>query len=327
MRAIVFDTPDSPLELREVPDVPAPGPTEVRIRTHYSGVNRADLAQRAGRYPAPPGASPLLGLEVCGKVLEIGRDVRRFRVGQPVMALLAGGGYAEQVVVPEELCLPVPAPLDLEKAGAVPEAFLTAHLNLFLVGELREGEVALIHAGASGVGTAAIQLARLAGAQVFATVGSEDKARAVESLGAIAIDRKKEDFAERVKQEARGNGCDFILDVAGGDTLEKNTEILRLDGRLVCIGLLGARKGTLDVGRLLMKRQRVIGSTLRSLPLDRKRALVADFERRWMPALADGRLKPVVDRTFDAAAAEEAHRYMRSDKNIGKILLRWHEGS
>lgn len=323
MRAIVFDAPEAPLQLRDVPDVAAPGPSEVRIEVQYSGVNRADLSQRAGRYPAPPGASPILGLEVSGRVVEVGAQVRRFRVGQPVMALLTGGGYAEQVVVPEATCLPVPAAFDLEKAGAVPEAFLTAHLNLFVVGELRENQVALIHAGASGVGTAAVQLAREAHAQVFATVGSETKATAVKALGGIPIDRKKEDFAERVKAESKGNGCDFILDVAGGDTLEKNLDALKVDGRLVCIGLLGSRTGTLDVGRLLMKRQRVIGSTLRSLPLERKRMLVADFERRWMPALGDGRLKPVLDRTFAADEVEAAHARMRGDENVGKILLRW----
>lgn len=323
MRAVVFEAPNEPLKLVDVPDLPAPGPTEVLIETHFSGVNRADLSQRAGRYPAPPGASPILGLEVSGKVAAVGSHVRKFRVGQPVMALLAGGGYAERVVVPEALCLPVPANLDLEKAGAVPEAFLTAHLNLFVVGELREGEVALIHAGASGVGTAALQLAREARVQVFATVGSEAKARAVTELGAVPIDRKREDFAARVKTEGRGNGCDFILDVAGGDTLEKNLDALKTDGRLVCIGLLGSRTGTLDLGRLLMKRQRVIGSTLRSLPLERKRQLVADFERRWMAALGEGRIRPIVDRTFAVDAVEEAHRHMAADQNVGKILLRW----
>lgn len=323
MRALLFDAPNDPLKLSEVPDLPPPGPTEVRIETHYSGVNRADLSQRAGRYPAPPGASPILGLEASGKVAAVGGEVRRFRVGQPVMALLAGGGYADQVNVPEALCLPVPVSFDLEKAGAVPEAFLTAHLNLFVVGELREGQVALIHAGASGVGTAAVQLARDAKAQVFATVGSEVKAKAVEALGAIPINRKKEDFSERVKAEGRGNGCDFILDVAGGDTLEKNLETLKVDGRLVCIGLLGSRTGTLDLGRLLMKRQRVIGSTLRSLPIERKRMLVADFERRWMTALGEGRVRPILDRTFAVEEVEAAHAWMRADQNVGKVLLRW----
>ena len=300
-------------------EAPAPSlkPCHIRIGVAVSGVNRADTVQRRGLYPPPPGESEILGLEVAGVVLEASPEVTRFKPGDRVMALLAGGGYAEQACVHETLALAVPEAMDWERAGGTPEVFLTAYLNLFMLGGVKKGSRVLLHAGASGVGTAALQLLRGVAGEVYATVGSREKAAVVEKLGAIPILYKESDFTERAKD------VDVILDPVGGSHWQKNVAALATDGTLILIGLMGGREASTDLGRVLMKRLRLQGSTLRSLPFERKRELVARFEREVWPRLDSGELGPVLDRSYPAAEAAEAHRRMEANENIGKILLKW----
>lgn len=296
-----------------------PGHQEVRLRVAWAGVNRADLMQRAGQYPPPPGVSATLGLEVSGSVVAVGEGVTGLAVGQPVCALLAGGGYAEEVVVDARQVLPVPAGLGLREAAALPEVFATAWLNLFMEGALAPGERVLLHAGASGVGTAATQLCRAFAHPCFVTVGSEAKLAACHELGADAgWNRHDGSFVDAVKA---WGGADMILDPVGASYLADNQRVLNADGRLVVIGLMGGRQAELDLGRLLMKRQRVIGSTLRARPPAAKGEILDALRVHVWPRLASGELAPLVDRTWPIAEAEAAHDHVRRDANIGKVLL------
>lgn len=303
-------------------EVTGPGPLEsgqVRLRVAWAGVNRADLMQRAGHYPPPPGESAILGLEVSGTVTEAGPGVERLRAGDKVCALLAGGGYAEEVVVDARQVLPVPEGLGLRQAAALPEVYATAWLNLFMEGALAAGERVLLHAGASGVGTAAIQLCRAFGHPCFVTVGSEEKLAACRALGAEAgWNRHDGSFVEAVKA---WGGADMILDPVGASYLADNQQVLNADGRLVLIGLMGGRTSELDLGRMLMKRQRLIGSTLRAKPPAAKGAILDALLTHVWPRLVSGVLKPLVDRTWPIAEAEAAHEHMKRDANIGKVLL------
>lgn len=303
-------------------EVTGPGPLEsgqVRLRVAWAGVNRADLMQRAGHYPPPPGESEILGLEVSGTVTEAGPGVERLRAGDKVCALLAGGGYAEEVVVDARQVLPVPEGLGLRQAAALPEVYATAWLNLFMEGALAAGERVLLHAGASGVGTAAIQLCRAFGHPCFVTVGSEEKLAACRALGAEAgWNRHDGSFVEAVKA---WGGADMILDPVGASYLADNQRVLNADGRLVLIGLMGGRTSELDLGRMLMKRQRLIGSTLRAKPPAAKGAILDALLAHVWPCLVSGALKPLVDRTWPIAEAEAAHDHMKRDANIGKVLL------
>lgn len=303
-------------------EVTGPGPLEsgqVRLRVAWAGVNRADLMQRAGHYPPPPGESEILGLEVSGTVTEAGSGVERLRVGDKVCALLAGGGYAEEVVVDARQVLPVPEGLGLRQAAALPEVYATAWLNLFMEGALAAGERVLLHAGASGVGTAAIQLCRAFGHPCFVTVGSEEKLAACRALGAEAgWNRHDGSFVEAVKA---WGGADMILDPVGASYLADNQQVLNADGRLVLIGLMGGRTSELDMGRMLMKRQRLIGSTLRGRPPAAKGAILDALLTHVWPRLVSGELKPLVDRTWPITEAEAAHEHMKRDANIGKVLL------
>ncbi|MDI5985187.1 NAD(P)H-quinone oxidoreductase [Halomonas sp. M4R5S39] len=303
-------------------EVTGPGPLEsgqVRLRVAWAGVNRADLMQRAGRYPPPPGESAILGLEVSGTVTEAGSGVERLRAGDKVCALLAGGGYAEEVVVDARQVLPVPEGLCLRQAAALPEVYATAWLNLFMEGALAAGERVLLHAGASGVGTAAIQLCRAFGHPCFVTVGSEEKLAACRALGAEAgWNRHDGSFVEAVKA---WGGADMILDPVGASYLADNQQVLNADGRLVLIGLMGGRTSELDMGRMLMKRQRLIGSTLRGRPPAAKGAILDALLTHVWPRLVSGELKPLVDRTWPITEAEAAHEHMKRDANIGKVLL------
>lgn len=303
-------------------DAPEPSPPtgrEVRLHVVAAGVNRADLVQRAGRYPPPPGASPILGLEVSGVVEAAGPDAG-LAVGTPVCALLTGGGYAERVVVDARCCLPLPDGVDPVDAAGLVEVWATAWLNLHHEARMAAGERVVLHAGASGVGTAALQLVRRAGARAFVTVGSEEKLDRCRALGAEAgWNRHDGDWAPAV--EAWAGGADVILDPVGGPYLAQAQQVLATDGRLVLIGLMGGRSASLDLGRMLVKRQRFLGSTLRARPIPTKQAVLADLAREVWPGLTDGTLQHVVEARFPAAEAEAAHALVASNTTVGKVLL------
>jgi putative PIG3 family NAD(P)H quinone oxidoreductase len=324
MKAVLIDRPgdETVLRIGEAPE-PVMGPGELRLRVAATAVNRADLLQRQGMYPPPPGASPLLGLECAGTVVELGAGVTGWKTGDRAMALLAGGGYAEQVVVHAGSALRVPERLSLEEAAAIPEVFLTAFLNLFEVGGLAAGGRALVHGGGSGVGTASIQLVKAAGAHILITAGSEDKCARCLELGAdVAIDYRKENFAERVREETGGHGVDVVLDSIGAQYFEGNLASLATGGRLVLIGLMGGAKVEANLAVLLARRLHVIGSTLRARPVAEKAAIVAAFERRFGADLAAGRVRPIVDRVLPLEEVAEAHRSMKASEHFGKIVLK-----
>jgi putative PIG3 family NAD(P)H quinone oxidoreductase len=321
MKAILVDeqSPERALRWAEVPD-PVPGPGEVLVEIRATAVNRADLLQRAGGYPPPPGAPPYLGLEMAGVVAALGPGVQSWQLGERVCALLAGGGYAEKVAVPEQLLVRLPADWDFARAAAFPEVFYTAFVNLFMEARLQPGENALIHGGASGVGTAAIQLARAAGCRVAATAGAPAKrARCLELGAELAIDYREEDFAAAVQE--RLGGADVVLDISGGAYLERNLQALRLKGRLVLIALLGGPAAPIDLGLVLRKRLRIIGSLLRSRSLEEKTEVVRQFEARFWPLLVEGRIAPVIEAVLPIQRAAEAHRILAENRNIGKVVL------
>jgi tumor protein p53-inducible protein 3 len=324
MRAILVEGSgtEAVLRLGEADD-PVPGPREVLIDVRTTSVNRADLLQKEGRYPPPPGASPILGLECAGTIEQVGKEVRDFHAGDRVMALLSGGGYAEKAAVDAGSVIRIPDLLSDEEAGAFPETFLTAFLNIFLLGEVRRGATVLIHGGGSGVGTSAIQLCREEGVRVLVTVGSAEKAkRCVEAGAEVAINYKEESFAEVVREATRGVGVDMILDHIGADYLEPNLASLAIGGRLVVIGGMGGRRGEIDLGRLLVRRLKVIGSTLRSRPPEEKRHIVKAFLGHFGVPLREGKLRPIVDSIYPLKEAEAAHARMASSKHFGKIVLR-----
>jgi putative PIG3 family NAD(P)H quinone oxidoreductase len=300
-------------------DAPTVAPGTVSIDVISTSVNRADLLQRMGFYPPPPGASPILGLELAGRVHEVGEGVTGWRPGDEVMALVAGGGYASRAVVDARHLLPVPSAVGLPDAGAVPEVFLTAYLNLFVLGGLERGSRVLIHGGSGGVGTAAIQLARHAGAEVWTTAGGPERTARCEALGAHkALDHRATDFAAVAKD---AGGVDVVLDVMGAAYLERNLKALRPDGRLVVIGLQGGVKAELDLGRLLRSRLTVIGSTLRARSAESKAELVARFREHIWPLLDRAELAPVIDRRLPLAEAARAHQLMARGEQFGKLLL------
>ena len=320
MNAITVQS-DKSLAWQEV-ETPAPGDDEVLINVRAAGVNRADLAQRSGNYPPPPGASEILGLEVSGEVAKLGSNVTDWHVGDRICVLLTGGGYAEQVVAPAPLLMPIPDGWSFEEAGGMPEVFFTAFLNLFLEGNLQPGETALIHGGASGVGTAGIQLAKAAGCRVFTTAGTAEKVEACSKLGAdVAINYREEDFAERV-EEVTGDGVDVVLDMVGADYLERNIELLRLNGRLVFIATLSGKEAHIDIRKLMGKRLTLKGSTLRSRPLEEKIEIKEAFMAQFWSKLAAREMKPIIHKVFDIQDAEKAHEVMRENENIGKLILK-----
>jgi putative PIG3 family NAD(P)H quinone oxidoreductase len=307
---------------RDVADV-AFGADEVLVAVRATAVNRADLMQAQGNYPPPPGASEILGLEMAGVIEAVGADVIGWQVGDRVCALLSGGGYAQKAAVPQEMLLRLPDEWTFAQGTAVPEVWLTAFVNLFQEGSLQPGETVLLHAGASGVGTAAIQLAKNIGARVFVTASQEHKLERCRELGAdLAINYKEQDFLEEVLAATDGEGVDLILDPVGGSYLERNVKALCQFGRLVNIGLLGGVKGEMNVGHLLRKRLRLIGSTLRSRPLSEKIAITHQFESQFWPKLASGELQPIIDTQFPIEEAQAAHEYVAQDKNVGKVILK-----
>jgi putative PIG3 family NAD(P)H quinone oxidoreductase len=323
MRAVVFDQPGDESVLR-VGDVPAPalGANDLRIRVAGAGVNRADLLQRRGMYPPPPGASPILGLECAGEVSEVGGAVRGWKPGDRAMALLAGGGYAEEVAVDAGSALPVPRALSEIEAAALPEVYLTVFLNVFQLGGLATGGWLLVHGGGSGIGTAAIQLAKLAGARVLVTAGSDEKCARCRALGAdLAVNYRTESFRETAREATGGAGMDVVLDSIGAPYLADNLASLAAGGRLVVIGLMGGAQAELNLGALLVRRLAVIGSTLRTRPVAEKAAIAAGFRARFGADLEAGRIRPVVDRVLPFSRAGDAHRLLQASEHFGKVVL------
>lgn len=323
MTAIGIRAPGGPEVLvAEERPVPAPGPGEILVAVQAAGVNRPDVMQRLGLYPPPKGAPDIPGLEIAGRVAACGKGVKRWREGDPVAALVVGGGYAEYCVSHETHALPMPGNLTPVEAAALPETFFTVWHNVFERGGLKSGETLMVHGGSSGIGTTAIQLAKAFGAKVIATAGSAEKCAACRALGAdLAIDYKSEDFVAATKSATAGGGADVILDMVGGDYIERNYEAAAVEGRIVQIGFQGSPRATVDFRRILLKRLHHTGSTLRSRSVADKTAIARAVEEKLWPLVAAGRVRPVMDRTFPLAAAADAHARMESSMHIGKIVL------
>ena len=307
----------------ETRPVPVPGAGEILIKVEAAGVNRPDVAQRSGSYPPPPGASDLPGLEVAGEVVALGAGVTRHQLGDKVMSLVAGGGYAQYCIAQDAQAMTIPPALSMLEAGAMPETLMTVWHNVFERGGLKTGETLLIHGGSSGIGTMAIQLAKAFGAKVLVTVGSQDKADACLKLGADhAINYKNEDFVEKTKAATGGQGANVILDMVGGSYIEKNFDAAAVDGRIVQIAFLGGPKASLNFTKLMVKRLTHTGSTLRPRSNTDKAAMVAAIEAKVMPLIRDGRIKPLMDSSFPLEKAAEAHARMETSEHIGKIVLK-----
>ncbi|NML52376.1 NAD(P)H-quinone oxidoreductase [Streptomyces sp. R302] len=323
MHAITIPEAGGPEALvwAEVPD-PVPGEGEVLVEVVASAVNRADVLQRQGFYNPPPGTSPYPGLECAGRITALGPGVSGWAVGDEVCALLVGGGYAQRVAVPAGQLLPVPKGVDLATAAALPEVACTVWSNVFMIAHLRPGETLLVHGGASGIGTMAIQLAKAVGAKVAVTAGSPEKLARCAELGAdVLIDYRAQDFVEELHKATGGAGADVILDIMGAKYLDRNIQALAVNGRLVIIGLQGGVKGELNLGALLAKRAAVMATTLRARPLQEKAAIVAAVREHVWPLVEGGTVRPVVDRTLPMPEAAEAHRVLESGAHVGKVLL------
>lgn len=323
MTAIAIDGKGGPEVLKPVTlPVPVAGAGQVLIKTAACGVNRPDVLQRKGFYPAPKGHSELPGLEAAGTVLAVGEGVTRFKSGDSVMALLNGGGYAEFVLADEGSCLPVPAGLSMIEAAALPETFFTVWHNVFQRGGLKPGESFLVHGGTSGIGVTAIQLAKAFGAKVYATAGSAEKCEACRALGAdVAIDYKTQDFGEVIKAETQGRGVDVILDMVGGDYIDKNIRALADDGRLVNIAYQKGSTATIDFMRVMLKRLTLTGSTLRIRSKEVKAGIAAEVAAHALPLVTEGKVKVPVDSTYPLLDAGKAHARMEESAHIGKIVL------
>ncbi|XBB66813.1 NAD(P)H-quinone oxidoreductase [Nocardioides sp. WV_118_6] len=323
MRAVTQTAPGGPetLVVSELPD-PVPGPGEILLDVAATAVNRADLLQRQGFYPPPPGASDVIGLECSGTVAALGEGVTGWAVGDAVCALLAGGGYASRVVVPAGQVMPVPDGIDLVTAAALPEVACTVWSNVFMVAALRPDEVFLVHGGGGGIGTFAIQLAAASGARVFTTAGSADKLERCRELGAeVAINYRDEDFVEVVRTATGGAGADVVLDNMGAKYLGRNVDVLADEGRLVIIGMQGGAKAELNIGELLSKRGAVIATALRSRPIESKARICASVVEHVWPLVADGQVQPVVSAVLPLDEVAEAHRLIESGEAVGKVLL------
>ena len=323
MTVVGISKPGGPeVLIPETRAVPVPGANEILIKVAAAGVNRPDVAQRSGSYPPPPGASDLPGLEIAGEVVALGAGVSKHKIGDKVMSLVAGGGYAEYCIAPDLHAIAVPDALSLIEAGAIPETMMTVWHNVFERGALQAGETLLIHGGSSGIGTMAIQLAKAFGAKVIVTVGSQDKADACLKLGADhAINYKSQDFVAVSREVTGGNGPNLILDMVGGDYIEKNYDAAAIDGRIVQIAFLGGPKATVNFAKLMMKRLHHTGSTLRPRTVADKAAMVAAIEAKVLPLLRTGQVKPLIDSTFPLRNAANAHRRMETSQHIGKIVL------
>jgi NADPH:quinone reductase len=323
MTVVEIAAPGGPEQLKVAKrPMPNPGEEEVLVKVAAAGVNRPDVMQRQGRYPAPAGASDLPGLEIAGEIVAVGAKVTGLSIGDKVAALLPGGGYAGYAVAAAPLCLPVPSGISMVEAAAIPETFFTVWTNLFDRGRCKAGDTVLIHGGTSGIGTTAIQLAAAWGARVFATAGSEEKARACERLGAVrGINYRTEDFVEVMRAESGGKGVDVTLDIVAGSYVARDLEIAALEGRVVVISLLGGTRAEINLGLILTKRLTLTGSTLRSRTVAQKAEVAEAVRKNVWPLLAAGRVRPVIHATFPLAEAGEAHRLMETSNHIGKIVL------
>ena len=324
MTAIEITEPGGPEALKPAArPMPMPGAGEVLIQVAAAGVNRPDVMQRQGHYPPPPGASDIPGLEVAGTVVAVGLGVHHAKPGDELCALVTGGGYATYCVAPEPQCLPVPKGFGMVEAAALPETFFTVWTNLFERGQLKPGETVLIHGGTSGIGTVAVQLAKALGAQqIFATAGTRDKCHAAERLGATrGIDYKHEDFVKVVKEATGGRGVDVVLDMVGGDYIQRNIHALAVEGRIVYIAFLKGSQAEINLMPLMLKRGIITGTTLRARTVEQKGAIAAPLRRIVWPLLDQDKVKPQIYRSFALADAAEAHRLMESSEHIGKIVL------
>ena len=324
MTAIAIKAPGGPeMLVPEERPVPSPGDGEILVKVAAAGVNRPDVMQRKGLYPPPKGAPDIPGLEIAGEVAALGPKVTRWKLGDKVMALVIGGGYAQYCLAHEGHALPLPAGMSMTQAAAIPETFFTVWHNAFERGALKSGETFLVHGGSSGIGTTAIQLAKAFGARVFTTAGSEEKCEACRKLGAdVAINYKSEDFVAVVKDKTAGGGADVILDMVGGDYIERNYEAAAVEGRIVQIAFQGSPKASVDFRRIMLKRLHHTGSTLRSRSVEDKTAIAAAIEAKVLPLVAAGKVKPIIDSTFPLMQAAAAHARMESSAHIGKIVLR-----
>lgn len=325
MKAIVVEKPgdENALKLAEVPE-PSIKPDEILIRVHAAGVNRADLLQRQGFYPPPPGASEIIGMEVAGEVVAVGDSAKGWKVGDRAMALIPGGGYAEKAVAHYGSAMKIPAALSFDEAAGIPEVFLTVFLNFFMLAEIKRGETALIHGGGSGIGTASILLLKKAGVRVIVTAGNDEKCEQCRKLGAdVAINYKSGPFAPEVNKATEGRGVDAILDSIGGAYLAGNIESLAQGGRLVLIGLMQGMRGELDLAAVLRRHLKIFGSTLRNRSFAEKAQIVAAFLDQFGAALEAGKLRPPIHKVLPAAEAPAAHRMMQSSEHFGKIILKF----
>jgi putative PIG3 family NAD(P)H quinone oxidoreductase len=323
MRAVLIENqgPDATLRIGDSPSLEM-GPGDLRIATRAFALNRGDLMQRIGMYPPPPGASPVMGLECAGEVVEVGAGVSGWTVGDRAMVLLAGGGYAEETVVHAGSAMRVPDGMSWTDAAAIPEVFLTVHLTVFQLAAFPDGGTLLVHGGGSGIGTAATQMVKAVGGRVITTAGSDEKCAQCRELGAdVTVNYREASFAEAVAEATGGTGVDVVLDHIGGRYLADNLASLKVGGRLVLIGLMGGAKAEISLAQVMLKRLQVIGSTLRARPVEEKAAIVADFEARFGAALSKGEIRPVVDQVFAMDEIEAAHQRMEASDHFGKLVL------
>jgi putative PIG3 family NAD(P)H quinone oxidoreductase len=324
MQAVIVQSPGGPEQLQiGTWEKPVPAARQLLVRVEATALNRADTLQRAGKYPPPPNATPILGLELAGKVVELGPGTTKFNIGDAVFGLLPGGGYAQYAVIHEDMAIPLPEEMSMEEGAAIPEVFLTAFQALQWLGRLQAGETMLIHAGASGVGTAAIQLACEMGAEVLTTASATKHNLCLEMGAKKVIDYKNESFPELVAEFTKGRGVDMIIDFIAADYFTRNIDALATDGRLILLATLsGGKVSDFDLRKILSKRLSVIGSTLRSRSLEYQIKLTKDFTAFALERFKDGRLRPVIDRVLDWSQVKEAHAIMESNKNAGKIVLK-----
>jgi NADPH2:quinone reductase len=302
--------------------VPKPGTGEVLVRVHAAGINRPDILQRRGLYPPPPGITDIPGLEISGTVVALGKSAGSIKKGAKICALVTGGGYAEYCVVPAPQCLPIPKGLDWAEAAALPETFFTVWRNVFNIGQLKKGESILVHGGASGIGTTAIQMAKSIGAKVFVTTGSEKKNASCKKLGAhVAINYKQQDFVTEIMKETKDQGVDMILDMVGGDYIPRNLKALKTGGRHVSIAAQHGRKVEVDISLVMIKQLSLTGSTLRAQPVAVKGAIAKELKKKIWPLIARKKIMPVIDRTYPLAESQAAHDYLDSGAHIGKVVL------
>ena len=324
MKAVIR-TGDGGTDVLKIKEIPPPQPTETQLLVDVkaTALNRADLIQRRGGYPPPPGESEILGLEIAGTVSGIGENVTAFNIGDRVFGLVGGGGYAEKAVIDHRMAIPIPSDWSFEEATAVPEVFFTANENIFTLGKLTKRETILIHAGGSGVGSAGIQIAHHAGAKVFVTAGTTEKINKCIELGAKAgINYKETDFTDEISRLTNGDGVDVVLDFIGAKYLQPNLNILKTKGRLLQVGLMSGSETDINLGIVMRKRLKIIGSVMRPQSLEEKIAITQRFVERWLPELKAGTLRPIIDTVFTLEQVQEAHEYMEANRNFGKILLK-----